>query len=225
MAVPYRMMRVELLKTLELLNFENAAIMSFSTACPVAMALALESNRVSQTFLVNYAFNAKAKLKDVKPRWLKGLLDLCMASQASFNFATMITGNLIRISGRTGFYEKLYESCEEDMEYLRQHTDEFERAANLLLAAERETVRRELVGSFLYNPEVSEMLAKRPNIISVFGEHTHGVPLEYATREAAKLNAPFFVIENAGRNCVFQRPERFFEILSEMEQPAAAKAG
>ena len=212
-------------ETLELLNLENAVVMSFSTACPVAMALALQSDLISHTLLVNYAFNAKAKLKDVKPRWLKGLLDLCMASQASFNFASMITGNLIRISGRTGFYEKLYETCKEDLEYLRQNSDEFDRAASLLLAAERDTVRRELVGSFLFNPEVSEMLDQQPNIISVFGEHTHGVPLEFATREAAKLNAPFFVIENAGRNCVFQRPEAFFNILNDLEQPATARAG
>lgn len=208
---------------LALLNLENVVVVSFSTASCVALELTRSSKRLAQTIIVNYAFNAPSKLKNVKPKWLKGLLDLCLASQASFGFAFMLTGNLIKISGPSGFYEKLYETCSEDLQYLREHAAEFKKAANHLLSADRDTVRREIVGSFLFNPEVNEMLANPHNIVSVIGEHTHGVPLENARSEAAKHNSPFFVMENAGRNCVFQRPEEFFEIINSLHQAKTAQ--
>ena len=208
---------------LALLKLENVLAVSFSTACPVTLELTRSSKRLAQTFLVNYAFNAPTKIKDVKPKWLKGLLDLCLASQASFSFAFMLTGNLIKIGGYSGFYEKLYESCSEDLAYLRGHAVEFEKAADFLLSADKDTVRREIVGSFLFNPEVNKMLANPHNIVSVTGEHTHGVPLDSARHEAGKYKSPFFVIKNAGRNCVFQRPEEFFEIINSFHPAKTAQ--
>ncbi len=208
---------------LALLNLEDVVAVSFSTASPVALELTRTSKRLAQTILVNYAFNAPSKIKNIKPKWLKGLLDLCLASPASFAFAHMLTGNLIKIGGYSGFYEKLYENCSEDLAYLRGHAVEFKKAANFLLSADRDTVRREIVGSYLFNPEVNEMLAGRHNTLNVIGEHTHGVPLESAMNEAAKHKSPFFVINAAGRNCVFQRPKAFFEIVNSFHDAKSAQ--
>ncbi len=209
---------------LTLLNLKNILAVSFSTASPIALALTQSCERIAQTICVNYAFNAKSKLQDVEPKWLKGLLDLCLASQASFNFAHMLTGNLIKISGHSGFYEKLYESCTEDLAYLREHPDEFEKATKALLSADRDTVRRDIVSNFLDNPEVNDILTGCKNIVSLFGEHTHGVPLKSAKSEAVDRRLLFFAIENTGRNCVFQRPDAFFSIFNGLNQVDIAQA-
>jgi len=208
---------------LALLNLDNILAVSFSTASPLALKLMHSSKRISQIILVNYGFNLQSEENHIRPNWVKGLLNLYLASQASFNFAFMVTGNLIKLRGFRGFYERLCENCAEDLAYLGQHTDEFEKSAELYRTVDGDTARRELIDNFRQNQDITDMLATYRNVTGLYGEHAYGTPLSSAQRNAAKQNVPFFVIENAGRNCVFQRPKAFFDIVNSFQVADRAK--
>lgn len=196
------------------LGLENAVLVGLSTGAPAAIALAAARPCVARLVLVNYAFNALEKLKDVRPRWLAGLVDLVIRSPQSARFAAAAGRRLIAALGPERFFRTLYEGNAEDLEFLAAHPDLMARSGAILLGAHEEAVIGDLVASFAPNPEAEEMVRMRRDVLALRGANTHHASEAPMRAEAERLGVAWRRIERAGRCCVFQRPDAFFALLA-----------
>jgi DNA-binding CsgD family transcriptional regulator/pimeloyl-ACP methyl ester carboxylesterase len=204
----------EFIKTLEL---ENVKIIAFSTSSPTAIKLLETNDKIKSIVFVNYGFDTKDKIAHIKPVWLKGLLKFALGSQESFNFAFRMSKRMLSLVGYKTFYRKIYQSCEEDLLFLEENLDVFKASANLLLSVKPESLRDDLVAAFQHNPTLDQAALKNDNIVAVFGEHTHGISLAPIKTATENLGIPFYVMAKSGRNCVYQNPMQFFQIIDANE--------
>jgi pimeloyl-ACP methyl ester carboxylesterase len=195
------------------LNLKDITLIALSTAAPTALKLLSLNHDIKEAFFVNYAFDTKNKIQHIKPVWLRGLLEFGLGSQESFKFAFRMSKGMLKVIGAETFYKKMYQSCEEDLLFLATNQETFEASANLILSAEPNTCRLDLAASFLENPQVDTLASSGQNITSIFGEYTHGISLTPIRDKAKVLGIPFHVIEGTGRNCIYQKPEVFFDIV------------
>ncbi len=200
---------------MERLRLRNATVVALSTSAPAALQLCDISDRVSECVLVNYALDAKDKLADVKPSWLRGLLDLLLKSKHSFKFSARMTGRMYRSFGFERFYRQLYKGCQEDLGFLERHPANLEAAGDLLFSANEESVRLDLLSSFDPDFPIDWGGERKTPTICVHGQNTHGVSNAPAQEAAERLGIPYREIGGSGRNCVFQEPEAFFDAIGE----------
>lgn len=203
------------------LGLEGVKLVALSTAAPTAIDLVKHCDRIESVVFVNYGFDTKDKIDNIKPDWLRGLLKFAVGSDGGYKFAFQMTKRMLRIIGYTKFYRRIYRNCKEDLAFLEKNPDIFKASANLILSAKPEAVRQDFIASFLDNPTLDPAFSKDLNVISVFGEHTHGISLGPIKQATEKLGIPFYTISNAGRNCIYQYPTDFFQIMS--TKGAAAK--
>lgn len=208
---------------LEEKEVENAVLVGLSTGAPAAIRLARASARIGPLVLVNYAFNAADKLKDVRPRWLAGLVDLAIRSPASARFTVAAARRLLAALGPERFYRSLYDGNGEDLDFVAAHPGLFARAGAILLGAAEEAVIADLVAAFSPDPEAKAALNGR-EALAIRGAATHHVGEAPMRAEAERLGVRWRRIDRAGRNCVFQRPDSFFEALAALS-PAGAREG
>ena len=200
------------------LKLTNITLMAFSTAAPTAIKLLEGTARIARTIFVNYGFHTENKVKHIKPVWLKGLLEFGLGSADSFQFSWRMTKGMLRLLGYKNFYRKLYSGCEEDLDFLNQNTERFKESSNLLQSASPAACRNDLVSAFLPNDSVLNLAGRSQTIIAIFGSHTHGISLEPMRESSEALGIPFHVIENSGRNCIYQRPNEFLKIVKTEER-------
>lgn len=208
----------EFILTLELTNIK---LVTLSTAAPTAIDLVKFCSRIESAIFVNYGFDTSDKIDHIRPDWLKGLLKFAMGSESGYKFAFHMTKRMLRIIGYKRFYSRIYQSCKEDLAFLEDNPETFKASANLILSAKAEAVREDFMSSFMDNPTPDSAFSEQLDIISVFGEHTHGISLEPIKQATENLGIPFYVIQNTGRNCIYQDPTAFFQIIS--GQSAIAK--
>jgi DNA-binding CsgD family transcriptional regulator/pimeloyl-ACP methyl ester carboxylesterase len=198
---------------LETLGLNNITLVALSTSAPTALKLITLNKNIHRKVFVNYAFNVGEKLQNITPVWLRGLLEFGLGTPESFKFAFRMSKGMLKVIGYKRFYKKLYQSCEEDLLYLAQNEGTLKASANLILSAEPESCRNDFVASFLDNPDSDKVAAAAENIYSIFGEHTHGIALDPIEKKAHELGLSFHVIKAGGRNCIYQKPDIFFDIL------------
>ena len=57
-------------------------------AAPLALQMSADRQLVQRTVLVNYGLNVTDKLKNIQPRWIRGMVRMTLNSPSSF--ATLI---------------------------------------------------------------------------------------------------------------------------------------
>ncbi|MEP3654313.1 MAG: helix-turn-helix transcriptional regulator [Litorimonas sp.] len=196
------------------LNLENVTLISLSTSAPTSIDLLEMSDRVKRAVFVNYGFDTQDKIEHVQPVWVKGLLKFAIGSEGGFNFALNATTKMIRIIGFKSFYRKIYQHCLEDLEFLEANTNIFQANVNVILSAKAKAARQDFVRAFMESPAIGPQILDKVDIISVFGQHTHGISLTPIKEATEKMGVKFHIISNAGRNCIYQKPQDFFEILA-----------
>jgi pimeloyl-ACP methyl ester carboxylesterase/DNA-binding CsgD family transcriptional regulator len=204
------------------LKLSDVTVVALSTSAPTALKLLEFSKRIEKTILVNYAFNTENKMENISPVWIKGLLKFGIGSNESFNFAFRMVKGMLKILGYKTFYRKLYQTCDEDLKYLDDNSNSFAASAKLILSADAEACRSDIVSAFAPNTWVENTVGDHHNLISVFGEHTHGLELSPIRESMQRLGVPFSIIENTGRSCIYQNPARFFQIIDQDFQAKAA---
>lgn len=205
---------------LEAADLVDVVLVGLSTGAPAAISLARASPRVGALVVVNYAFNAAEKLKDVRPRWLAGLVDLVIRSPQSARFAVGAGRRLIAALGPERFFRKLYEDNAEDLDFLAAHPEIVARSGAIMLGAAEEASIGDLVAAFAPNPAAEDMIRIRCDMLAIRGANTHHASEAPMRAEAERLGVAWRRIERSGRNCAFQRPDAFFQSLA-----AVAAAG
>lgn len=195
------------------ITLKDITLVSLSTSAPTSLELLHLSSEIRDAIFVNYAFDTKNKIPHIQPVWLRGLLEFGLGSPESFKFAFRMSKGMLKVIGYNTFYKKMYQSCEEDLLYLATNAKTFEASANLILSAEPDTCRNDIAASFLENPHADWQATSGQNIRSLFGEYTHGISLAPIKSKAKELGIPFNIIEGTGRNCIYQKPEVFFDLI------------
>jgi DNA-binding CsgD family transcriptional regulator len=198
---------------ISILGLKDIKLVALSTAAPTAIHLIERCDRIESAIFVNYGFDTKDKIDNIKPDWLRGLLKFGVGSDAGYRFAFHMTKRMLRMIGYKNFYRRIYQGCKEDLDFLEDNLDIFKASANLILSAKPEAVREDLTASFIDNPTLDPALLKNFDVISIFGEHTHGISLGPMKLATEKLGIPFYAISNTGRNCIYQNPMSFFQII------------
>lgn len=199
---------------LDALGIDDAILVGLSTGAPAAIALGARSPRVGPLVLVNYAFNAGGKLKGVKPRWLAGLVDLVVRSPETARFTAGAGRRLIKALGPERFFKTLYEGNSEDLEFLAANPTIVARSGAVLLGAADDAAVEDLVAAFAPNPAIEAALHARSDVLAVRGSNTHHASQAPMRAEAERFGARWAQIENSGRNCVFQRPDAFLDLMA-----------
>ena len=210
---------------LERLRLNNVIVVALSTSSPTAVFLQQLSSRVETTLLVNYALDVSDKISQVRPPWLRGLLNLGLNSKESFNFAFRMTTRMFRTLGPAKFYKQIYKTCYADLAFFQNHQEEFEYSSNILFSANEDSVRQDFVSSFDPRFPVDWEQLRGTSIMCVHGDQTHGVPLGPAKERAEKYGFPFIVIEESGRNSIYHKPEQFFSALYAKQIGSVRRAG
>jgi pimeloyl-ACP methyl ester carboxylesterase/DNA-binding CsgD family transcriptional regulator len=206
---------------LDALDLDEAVIVGLSSGAPLALRLAEASPRVRGVVLVNYAFNAGDKLKDVRPAWVAGVVDLVARSRETARLVLRAARAFVRLQGAGRFYRALYEGNAEDLAFVDAHPNLMERCCAAMLSGDIDAGVEDIVAAFAHNPEIEEIIRRRSDVTAIRGAHTHHAPIAPALAEAERLGIALTTIEGAGRHCIYQRPDAFFAILNERPEIAA----
>ena len=144
---------------------------------------------------------------------MRGLLQLAMRSREASKYALSLTQRLVKTIGPQGFYTKLYDKCPEDLQFVQNNAATIQAAADLILSASLQAMRRDVLQSFAPNPALSDMLKERDNVFGLYGENAHGIDVEIIRTAASVYDVPVDLIPAGGRNCAYMRPEVFFALL------------
>lgn len=206
---------------IEQLDLDDVTVVALSTAAPTSLFLSEVCDRVGKVVLVNFALDIQDKISRIRPRWVRGLIDLGLKSRQSFSFAYRMSSRMYRAVGYRRFYQQLYKSCDFDLAYIEANSDDAEFAGDSLFSADPESVRTDILSSFDPAFPIEWDRFRRRDIACVFGEETHGVDSDEARARAAEMGFAFSVIRGAGRNCAFQAPVAFFDAIEARVAQAA----
>ncbi|MEM7327465.1 MAG: helix-turn-helix transcriptional regulator [Pseudomonadota bacterium] len=204
-----------MIEFIRVLKLEDVTLVGLSTAAPMALLIQDRNARIGRTLLVNYGLNVADKLKNIQPRWIRGLLRMALNSPTSFAFGVRTLNSMLRTFGGHRFYRMLYRSQSSDMDYVEANLDQFSAMATYIAEAHRTNARLDIQSAFLPNPDLESLLSRAGSIRVLNGVEQHGVGPEESRLDAARLGIDFRSIEHPGRNWMFQHPEALFsEMLS-----------
>jgi DNA-binding CsgD family transcriptional regulator len=216
-AAPYIRKAAEMMtEFLSVMKLTDVTLVALSMAVPTAVNMVDLSKRISKLWIVNYAFDVEDKISKIKPVWVRGMLDLGLRSKASGKYTLNAAKGLIRIIGPMKFFRKIYESCAEDLSYVVSHEANMEICGELLLSSKLEAVRNDLQSALTANPQLIPLFKKYyASMSAIYGQSSHGVSSKPAQEAAANLGIGFHTMQKGGRNCIYHRPETFFQIIEE----------
>ncbi len=201
------------------MKIEDATLVAVAMAAPVGLHVYHENKRVKKLFLINYSLNAEDKISTIEPRWVQGMIRLAFGSQSMFAYGLKTGKAMIRTVGAARFFNLLYAGISVDQDFARRHQDDFRRIANIILDADGEAIRRDLVSAFSPMQNLEDLLRDKEDICVINGELQHNAPASRAIAESQRLGLKFRMIEGGGRNCIFQQPSVFFDMV-DAQRPA-----
>ena len=198
---------------LRALELSDVTLVGLSTAAPLALQLSTDRQRVARTVLVNYGLNVADKLKNIQPRWIRGMLRMSLNSPSSFAFGLRTLTTIIRSFGGLRFYKRLYASQMSDQDYLEKNPALFEAASNYLVRAHSQSIRHDIVSAFLTNRSLESSFEDDRSILVANSADPHGVAADEARLDAERLGVRFDEAPYPGRNWLFQHPDYFFDLI------------
>lgn len=200
----------EFVRTLEL---QSTTLVGLSTAAPLALQMSSDRQLVKRTVLVNYGLNVADKLKNIQPRWIRGMLRMSLNSPSSFAFGLRTMTTIIRTFGGLRFYHRLYANQASDQAYLEQNESLFEMTSNYLVRAHSQSIRHDIIAAFLNNRDLESSFGDDRDILVANSSDQHGVAADEARADAIRLGVQFDEAPYPGRNWVFQHPDYFFDLI------------
>nr|WP_070959955.1 helix-turn-helix transcriptional regulator [Hyphomonas sp. Mor2] len=201
---------LEFIRTMDLTDVK---IVGLSTAAPLALQLSADRQRVRRVVLVNYGLNVADKLKNIQPRWIRGMLRMSLNSPASFAFGLRTMTTIIRTFGGLRFYRRLYANQVSDHEYLEQNQALFESSSHYLVRANSDSIRHDIIAAFLNNRDLESSGLGEREILVANSSDQHGVAADEARTDAERLGVRFHEAPFPGRNWIFQNPDYFFDLI------------
>lgn len=212
----------EILKALiEALDLRDLTLIGLSFSGPLALAVQDKNPRVAQTGLINYGLNAKDKMENIHPKWVRGMLRMGLNSTASFSFGANTALSMIKSFGGLRFFRTVYHNQESDQKFVEANTPLFEMFADYISNANRETLRKEIQSALLPNPRVDRQIARAQKLTAMISCDQNGVGFEETKADAKRLGLNFQTIEHSGRNWLFQHPDTLFDELFSTADPLA----
>ena len=202
----------EIIKALiEALELSDVTLIGLSFAGPLALAVQDQNPRVARTGLINYGLNAKDKMKNIHPRWVRGMLRMGLSSPASFSFGANTALSMIKTFGGLRFFRTVYRQQESDQKFVEANKLLFELSADYIAKADKETLRAEIQSALLPNPEIDRQIARATALTAMISSDQNGVGFEETKADAKRLGLTFRTIEHTGRNWLFQHPDTLFD--------------
>ena len=202
-----------LLEFVRTLALEKVTIVGLSTAAPLALQMSADRQLVQRTVLVNYGLNVTDKLKNIQPRWIRGMVRMTLNSPSSFALLLRSMTTIIRTFGGLRFYHRLYANQASDQAYLDQNPSLFEISSNYLVRAHSQTFRHDIGAAFLNNRALESSFGDDRDILVANSSDQHGVAADEARADAQRLGVRFDEAPYPGRNWVFQHPDYFFDLI------------
>jgi len=200
----------EFIRTLEL---TQVTLVGLSTAAPLALQMSSDRQLVKRTVLINYGLNVADKLKNIQPRWIRGMLRMSLNSPSSFAFGLRTMTTIIRTFGGLRFYHRLYANQASDQAYLEKNQSLFEMTSNYLVHAHSQSIRHDIIAAFLNNRDLESSFGDDRDILVANSSDQHGVAADEARADAARLGVQFEEAPYPGRNWAFQHPDYFFDLI------------
>ncbi|NQY98069.1 MAG: hypothetical protein HRT82_13020 [Henriciella sp.] len=202
-----------MLEFIRAMELSDVIIVGLSTAAPLALQISAERQLIHRTVLVNYGLNVADKLKNIQPRWIRGMLRMSLNSPSSFAFGLRAMTTIIRSFGGLRFYRRLYANQASDQNYLEQNQPLFEITSNYLVRAYSQSIRQDIVAAFLNNRELESSFSDDRDILVSNSSDQHGVAADEARADAQRLGVRFDEAPYPGRNWIFQHPGYFFDLI------------
>ncbi len=202
-----------LLEFIRALELNDVTVIGLSTAAPLALHLSGERQRISKAVLVNYGLNVTDKLKNIQPRWIRGMLRMSLNSPSSFAFGLRTLTTIIRSFGGLRFYRRLYAQQASDQAYLEQNQSLFELTSDYLVRAHSQSIRHDIVSAFLNNRALETSVHDGRDIMVINSSDQHGVGADEAKADAKRLGVQFEEAPYPGRNWLFQHPDYLFNLI------------
>lgn len=202
-----------LLEFIRAMELTDVTLVGISTAAPLALQMSADRQRVGRTVLVNYGLNVADKLKNIQPRWIRGMLRMSLNSPSSFAFGLRTLTTIIRTFGGLRFYKRLYASQASDQDYLEKNPSLFEATSNYLVRANSQSIRHDIVSAFLNNRDLESSFKDERDIQVANSSDQHGVAADEARQDADRLGVRFDEAPYPGRNWLFQHPDYFFSLI------------
>ena len=213
----------EIIKALiDALDLRDLTLVGLSFSGPLALAIQDKNPRVAQTSLINYGLNARDKMENIHPKWVRGMLRMALSSTASFAFGANTTLSMIRTFGGLRFFRTVYRNQESDQNFVEANSPLFEMFADYIAKADKETLRKEIRSALLPNPAVDRQIARARALNAMISCDQNGVGSEETKADAKRLGLTFRTIEHTGRNWLFQYPDTLFDELFDTVEPAAS---
>lgn len=206
---------------IETLGLRDLTLIGLSFSGPLALAIQDENPRVAQTALINYGLNAKDKMKNIHPKWVRGMLRMGLNSTASFAFGANTVLSMIKTIGGLRFFRTVYRNQESDQKFVEANTPLFEAFADYISKANKDTLRKDIHSALLPNPIIDGQIARANKLTAMISCDQNGVGSEETKADAERLGLSFRTIEHAGRNWLFQHPDTLFDELFETTKPHA----
>lgn len=202
-----------LLEFIRTLALTEVTMVGLSTAAPLALQMSADRQLIQRTVLVNYGLNVTDKLKNIQPRWIRGLVRMSLNSPSSFAVLRRSLTTIIRTFGGLRFYHRLYANQASDQAYLDQNQSLFEISSNYLVRAHSQAFRHDIVAAFLNNRALESSFADNRDILVANASDQHGVAADEARADAQRLGVRFDEAPYPGRNWMFQHPDYFFDLI------------
>ena len=206
---------------IEALGLTDLTLIGLSFSGPLALAIQDGNPRIGRTALINYGLNAKDKMKNIHPRWVRGMLRMGLNSTASFGFGANTVLSMIKTIGGQRFFRTVYRNQESDQKFVEANTPLFEMTADYISRANKDTLRRDIHAALLPNPIIDGQIARANNLTAMISSDQNGVGSDETKADAERLGLTFRTIEHAGRNWLFQHPDTLFDELFEPAEPVA----
>ena len=198
---------------IETLDLSDVTLLGLSFSGPLALAVQDQNPRISQTSVINYGLNAQDKMKNIHPRWVRGMLRMGLSSTASFSFGANTALSMIKTFGGPRFFRTVYRSQESDQVFVEENLPLFEMYADYIAGADLQALRNDIESALLPNPDLDGQISRAKSLTAMISCDQNGVGSAETEADAKRLGLTFKTFEHRGRNWLFKHPDALFDEL------------